>query len=332
MRKYKLIIFGLLLLMVQYSCKGLSEDAAEKVVAEQGTKVVETGELAAIDSRSFVMQRYGRRWYEMKVIGLLKHGSIVKAGDSIIQLDPTEVTKRIVELESDLAAREASLQKLMVDHDNRRSSLESNMKNEIATFNLRKLELESSRFESAKAKEISQLQFEQAKIGFDKTRRVAELNKVRETSELRIQRLRVEQLKKEIEDTYAILPELTIRTPISGIFQVAHNRRTGNMTKVGDEIYPSTNMGNVPDLTWMKVNTTVSENDFMKISLGQKVKIRLDALPKVVFDGEVSFISKLCRLKEAKSRLKVFDVEVKVLKPDERLKPGMTVSCEFIFN
>jgi HlyD family secretion protein len=32
------------------------------------------------------------------------------------------------------------------------------------------------------------------------------------------------------------------------------------------------------------------------------------------------------------SRQKVFDVEVNVLKSDARLKPGMTVSCEFIQN
>jgi multidrug resistance efflux pump len=332
MRKYKLIIFGLLLFVVQHSCKSLSEDDTEKAGLVQGTKIIETGELAAVDSRSFVLQRYGRRWYEMKVIGLLKHGSIVKAGDSIIQLDPTEIKKRIIDLEGELESQIASLAKTMVDHDNRRISLESNMKNEIATFDLRKLELESSRFESAKTREISQLQFNQAQIAFEKTKKLAELNKVREASELKIQKIRVEQLKNELQSAYDILPELTIRTPISGIFQVADNRRTKSMIKVGDEIYAGTNMGNVPDLTWMKVNTTVSENDFMKIYMGQKVNIRLDALPKVVFEAEVSFISKLCRLKDAKSRQKVFDLEVNVLKPDERLKPGMTVSCEFILN
>jgi len=56
----------------------------------------------------------------------------------------------------------------------------------------------------------------------------------------------------------------------------------------------------------------------------------LDALPKVIFDGEVTYIGKLCRLKERNSRQKVFDVEVTIRKPDERLKPGMTVSCEFL--
>ena len=89
-------------------------------------------------------------------------------------------------------------------------------------------------------------------------------------------------------------------------------------------------MGNVPDLTWMKVNSAIGERDFLKIHKGQKVIVRLDALPKISFDGEVTYIGRLCHLKDEKSKQKVFDVEVKMLKSDERLKPGMTVSCEYI--
>lgn len=80
----------------------------------------------------------------------------------------------------------------------------------------------------------------------------------------------------------------------------------------------------------MKVYTQVNEADFLKISIDQKVAVRLDALPKVVFDGKVTYLGKLCREKERNSRQKVFDVEVEILKPDDRLKPGMTVSCEFL--
>jgi hypothetical protein len=60
------------------------------------------------------------------------------------------------------------------------------------------------------------------------------------------------------------------------------------------------------------------------------VVVRLDALPQVSFKGEVAYVGKLCRLKERNSKQKGFDVEVKLLEPDERLKPGMTVSCEVI--
>jgi len=332
MKKIFIFTIGLFLIIAYTSCSKISDKLSAEASDESGKKIVETGELAAVDSRSFVLLRYGRHWYQMKIIGLLKHGTAVKAGDSLIQLDPTEIKKYIIERESELETQKASFQKLLVDHSNRRSELESNMKNETAGFNLKKLELESSRFESDKTKKIKQLEFDQAKINFDKVKKLYELNKIAQSSDLKVQRIRVERMKSEIESAYDLLPKLVIRTPISGIFQVGVSRRTREMLKVGDEIYPGTNMGNVPDLTWMKVNTTVSENDFLKIQQGQKVLIRLDALPKVGFDGEVAYISKLCRLKEEKSKQKVFDVEVKILKPDERLKPGMTVSCEFIKN
>jgi multidrug resistance efflux pump len=100
--------------------------------------------------------------------------------------------------------------------------------------------------------------------------------------------------------------------------------------KIGDDIYQGNLLGSVPDLTWMKVNAYVNEVDYLKIKIGQKVKVRMDALPKVVFMGEVNYLGKLCHRKNDKSKEKVFDVEVKILKTDQRLKPGMTVSCEYI--
>jgi hypothetical protein len=91
-------------------------------------------------------------------------------------------------------------------------------------------------------------------------------------------------------------------------------------------------MGNVPELKWMKVTTFINENDFLKLQVGQKVNVRLDALPELMFKGEIAYIGRLCRLREQNSKQKGFDVEVKILEPDERLKPGMTVSCEFLSN
>lgn len=317
-----------LLLLAFLGCQ--KAETEQKVENKKANRILETGELAAIDSRSFVMQRYGRNWYQMKIIGLLKHGSEVKAGDSIIQLDPTEIKKFIIDRESDLETQMAALQKLKVDQSNRRSELESNLKSETASQNLRKLELESSRFESERIRKIKQLEFEQSKINFSKVQRQLDLNKIKERCDLQIQQIKINRLKEEVKNGYNILPNLIIRTPIDGIFQIANNNRTNQMLKVGDEIYSGNNMGNVPALKWMKVNTTISENDFQKIANGQQVIVRLDALPKVEFEGEVMYIGKLCRIKEKKSKQKVFDVEVKISKPDERLKPGMTVSCEYL--
>lgn len=295
-----------------------------------GETIVETGEVVAVNSKVFVMPRYGRYWYQMKVIDILDHGTMVKAGDPIIELDPTEIQKFITDRESNLETQEATFQKMLVDQENRVQEAESKIRNEVASFNLKQIELESSRFESERIKRIKELEFEQAEITLAKEKRKLELANIVNENDLIIQKTRVDQIRSDIDNAYALLPELIIRTPIPGVFQIARNNRTRELVKVGDDIYQGNKLAEVPDLEWMKIETQVNETDFRKIHLGQKVAVRLDALPKVVFDGEIEYIGKLCRKKDNNSRQKIFDVEVKILESDLRLKPGMTVSCEFL--
>ncbi len=321
-------IIGLLLISVLLlpACDKISSGKERKT---PGHRIVETGELSAIDTRTFMAERLGRRWNQMKIIGLLPHGTAVKAGDSIIQFDPVDVRRFIVDKEGDLETQMANLEKMKVDHESRRFDLASTLKSETAAFELKKLELEASRFESEKIREIKDLEFEQAKIGYNRVLRRIELNKVNERLEMKRQLLRIEDLKQDIADAYNIIDRLTVRTPIDGVFQIALHERTGLMLKLGDDVYAGNKLGEVPDLKWMKVMTTISENDFLKIAEGQEVTVRLDALPNVAFKGEIMYVGKLCRPKEWGSKQKVFDVEVKMLDSDERLKPGMTVSCEY---
>lgn len=324
------VVFFLLFLSI--SCKkGIWTEDNERKTSD-GSTIIETGELAAINSISFVIPRYGRQWYQMKIIGLLNHGEIVKKGDSIAQLDPADINKFILDQESNLETQLAVLEKLYVEQENREQERESRIKNELASFDLKKIELEASRFESERLRRIKKLEFDQAEINLEKEKRIYELNRIINTNDLKIQEIRVEQIRKEIANAKALLPTLTLRTPVSGVFQIELNRQNINSTlyKIGDNIYAGNNLANVPELEFMKVNTQVNETDFLKLSVNQKVAVRLDALPKVIFEGEIAYIGKLCRLKDQKSRQRVFDVEVRILKPDERLKPGMTVSCEFL--
>jgi HlyD family secretion protein len=330
MRERKLIntILLLLVILLHTACHGGKEESS---VAKDnaGSRIMETGELEAVKSNNFNLPRIGRQGYQSKIVGILKHGTIVKPGDSIIQLDDTEIKKSIIDMESNFETQKAALAKMLVDQNNCIQDLNSKMRSDQADFDMKKLAYESSRFEIDKKKKISELEFQRAKMELAKEKRKVELVRIINACDLKVQQIRTRQFENMIKDAYKILPTLTIRTPIGGIFQVgiSHN---GQMIKVGDQLYNGTTMGKVPNLTWMKVNTSVGETDFMRLKIGQKVSVRLDALPKVSFKAEISNIAKLSHLKDAKSRKKVFDVEVKMLESDSRLKPGMTVSCEYL--
>jgi hypothetical protein len=99
------------------------------------------------------------------------------------------------------------------------------------------------------------------------------------------------------------------------------------MTRLGDEVYLGAPVARIPDIREMMVRGFVMENDISKIKPGLKTIVRLDALPSVPFNGIITEVGRVCIEKDNK---KVFPATVLISESDLRLKPGMTVSCEYI--
>jgi len=322
------------LFLLLFSCKGTHHNG-DGVEGSASGALVETGELAAVTSKTFVMQRLGQRWYDAKISWMAEHGQSIHVGDTIIELDPVNLTRYITDRETQLETQQAALEKMIVNQSNARSQNENAIRSEEAAYALSKLSMESVRFESERQQRIRQLQFRQATINLQRARRNRELTAIINENDLKIQRIRVNLIEKDIQRTYDLLPQMTFVSPIDGIFQIERKRRwQPELLTIGDEVDAGQAIARVPDLTWMKVNTSVHENDFLKIREGMRVTVRLDALPGTEFPGEISSIGRLCHIKNGAGRssgkvIKVFDVEVRLLVSDDRLKPGMTVSCEF---
>ena len=310
---------------------GCGERGTLKVHREDvsGRTLIETGELAAVTSKAFVMERLGQRWYDARIIYLAEHGQAVHVGDTLFILDPSNITRYITDRETALETQQAALEKLIVNQSNSEAIAASTIRSEEATYELNKLSMQSARFESERQQRIRELQFQQATIRVERARRNLELSSIINENDLKIQEIRVHLIEADVQRNYDLLPRLVVCSPIDGIFQIERKRRWNpELLKVGDEVSVGQTIARVPDLTYMKVNTTIHENDFLRVAVGQKVTVRLDALPDVAFPGEISSMGRLCHEKGGK-KVKVFDVEVRLLVSDERLKPGMTVSCEF---
>ena len=133
----------------------------------------------------------------------------------------------------------------------------------------------------------------------------------------------------ELNNAKETLKLFLLKSPLDGIFQVAVNEWSDNpqMWKVGDTPYEGQILASIPDVTRMKVKTYINESDVKRVYKGMKVIVRLDALPSVPFNGSISEISKVC---VARDKEKVFNIVVVIDESDLRLKPGMTVNCEYI--
>ena len=294
--------------------------------------LTETGNIHAVNSRPIIMPYVGWRYgWRYKIIGLLQHGTNIEKGDSIAQIDPSSVMQYLIRQENELEVQQADLNQMLVTEKNRINNLKSQLTSEQLNFDLKKLELERFKFESENKRKVKELEFEQSKIRLNKIKRKIELSEIVKENNLKIQRIRIEKIRNNIDQAERALTKLTIRSPSNGILQLEENRRTDQLMKIGDEIWQGRDFASVPDLSKMKVKTSVNEKDIHKINLGQEATITLEAFPEKRFEARVSQIGKLSRRKSRNSDIKVFDIEVIITESDPILKPGMTVRCKIIY-
>jgi multidrug efflux pump subunit AcrA (membrane-fusion protein) len=238
------------------------------------------------------------------------------------------VLKFLVEKQNKLEIEQANLRKLYAQHKSNIEGQKAELVSSEAVLNLFKIQLEKSKFESEKKKEIKTLEFERQLVKYNKVEKKYKLTQKVLENELKIQQIKIFQLENDVNDAKQALKQLTVLSPLNGMMQLLENRRTRQIAKVGDELHQSQKFACVPDLSKMKVISTVNETDIGKIYLTQKVVVRLDAFPSIPFEGEIMEIGRLSYKKDKTSQSKIFDIVINLYKSDPILKPGMTVRCE----
>lgn len=114
------------------------------------------------------------------------------------------------------------------------------------------------------------------------------------------------------KNSYENLLENTIlRSPIQGVVS-ARNYDPGDMYSMGQPIFV------VQQITPVKLLVGISETDYTKVNVGDKVLVTADALPGEEFEGS---ISRIYPVMDAASH--TFNVEVRIANAQRKLRPGM---------
>jgi len=321
-------LFLLILFIIAVSCNRNQGNKYSVISGPFRQSVIETGELQAVNASFLSMPRinyiYG---YNFKIIGLAEYGKNVHKGEPVIKVDPSSVQKFIIERSEALENEIAAANKLKAQITNNLQDLRAQLRNEQASYDIKKLEFEKSGFESVGIKKVIALEFRQSEIKLKKIRRSLDLRPKLDSLDMRIQMIKVAQKENELKAAKEALTKMVVTSPLDGIFVVEENWRTGQTIRVGDDVYLGAPVARIPDIRTMKVKGFIMENDISKINPGINVIVRLDALPAVPFHGKVMSVAKVCIDRDDK---KVFRTEVIISESDLRLKPGMTVSCEYV--
>jgi RND family efflux transporter MFP subunit len=278
-------------------------ELASKVVGRVAWVGVEMGDKIAKDQ---VLVRLEDDEYKARVAE--QQGRLENAKALLAELEagtrPQEIATALARLEqakSELGTAESSLKR---------------MKELEASHSVGRQELEDAewlvRTRTAQV-EMQQQQYELAKAGPRK-------------EQIDAQRATVRQLDGVLQNAMIDLGNTVIRSSINATVlernvEVGEFVTTGFVGERGAKGY----VVSIADLNDLRVELDVSQNDFAKVSLKQPCSIVTDAYPDRKYKGDVDLISP-----EANRQKATVQVRVKVLNPDDLLKPDMNATVSFL--
>ncbi|MDR2622371.1 MAG: HlyD family efflux transporter periplasmic adaptor subunit [Dysgonamonadaceae bacterium] len=328
--------FLLLILMAVLSACSKKETSqiplAEAVRGVFYIDLHEEGEVEATQSINISSPTISWRYGNLKITQLVKDGQEVKAGDTLIVFDPSEVQKGIVEAEGRLEISRAEMERMLAQHQSDMEELRADYEVARISQEISKIRFESAIYESEVKKKEIQLNLEKAKIALDNAKEQIE-NRIKiQKEEIKQKNLSIVQDKSRLNEANETLQRMFVATPAPGIAIIGKSWSSGNKFQVGDQCWSGLPIIHLPDLSSMKAVVKINEVDISKITKGLKVEIKPDAFSDSIFTGTVNSVANLAINKDGSSKLKVFPVEIEIHGTKPNLLPGLTVSCRIIID
>ena len=266
-------------------------------------------------------------------IGVEK-GDRVKQGQTVVRLEDREYRAQVDQDKASLAAAEARLNELQ--RGSRPEEIERAKHDvERAEAQLRSEEANLKRTEGlVKEGVFSPQTLDDARGRTDSARaNLASLGRTYELTRLGPRKEQIDNARAEVERARAalnyaqtILDATEIRAPVGGTI-LERNVEQGEMVTtsfVGDRGAKSF-VVTLADLNDLQVELDINQNDFNRISSNQPCSMTTDAFPDRPYKCHVDEIAP-----EANRQKATVQVKVKVLKPDEYVRPEMNARVTFM--
>jgi HlyD family secretion protein len=141
---------------------------------------------------------------------------------------------------------------------------------------------------------------------------------------------RVAQARAGVTRTQDILSKTEIAAPIDGVVSRLQVR-LGEMVVIGIQNQPGTTLMTVSDLSNIDAEIKVAEADVLRVSLGQRARVTLEAVPGREFSGRVVQVgASALPVGGTAAAAREFRVVVRLDAPDPGLRPGLTCDAEVL--
>ncbi len=293
--------------------------------------ITTTGELEAKNSVEILGPQGTRNYriWNMTIQDIIDEGTLVKKGDFVASLDPSELTNNIKDAQLELEKIESQFIQTKLDTTLEMRQARDELINLAYGVDEKELILEQSQYEPPATVRQAEIDLGKAERALEQARENYKIKKKQNAAKMREVELNRQKSERSLEGMQELMKSFRILAPEDGmlIYKKDYN---GRAVKKGSQISAwNPVVATLPDLAVMISVTYVNEVDIRRVKKGQKVLIGLDAFPEKEFSGKVIQVANVGE-QRPNSDAKVFRVAIEINEKDDLLRPAMTTSNRIV--
>ena len=319
--------------LVLCACQGAPPDlpTAEVVRGDFAVTHFEGGEVRAASGEVVASPRIGGR---LKIVHLWPEGEHVDVGDLILQFDPAEFEREMLDREGRLEQAHSDFAKAKAERGQRLADIKRNIQQRQAELKLAALNRERQEFASIIDQEQGHIKLQKARRAVAEARQESIAQEVVNRVDFRKHELNIARRQERYQRARRDYERTSIRAEKPGIVVYRKIWKPGTdedgKVAVGDQVWGGRALLDIPDLNKMQVLCLIGEMDIERMHVGQRAYIRLEAFPGPVFNGVVSGLAPMASPQPGAPDIQVFELVIDIDEQDERLKPGMSAEVEIV--
>jgi RND family efflux transporter MFP subunit len=266
---------------------------------------------------------------DLQIIKVLPEGTVVKAGDVVVEFDKTKT-------QQDLAQHRSSLKSAEAEIEQARAQARLAEEEDKTTLLKARYEVEGDKLEASKQEIVSKIEGEEAKLKVADAEQKLREAETKQKSDQALNKSTIESKEQaskkaqfDADRAERSLEKMSVRAPSAGTISLLQHWSGGSgmvTYRPGDHAWPGAAIAELPDATTLRISARVDETERGRLAPKQTVTVQLNAIPDRQFTGHIEQIGAIASLdfNSGWPITRNFILEIVLDQTDPRFKPGIT--------
>jgi HlyD family secretion protein len=265
---------------------------------------------------------------DLQIIKISPEGTVVKAGDVVVQFDGTKTEQQLAQFRSTLKSAEAEIgqakaQAQLAEEEDKTAVLKA------------RYEVEGAKLDASKQEILSKIEGEEAKLKLADAEQKLREAETKQKSDETLNEATIEskqqagaKAKYDVERAERALAQMSSQAPTAGTISILQHWTGSGVSAYhpGDRAWPGAAIAELPDANTLRITARVDETERGRLASKQPVTVQLNAIPDRQFTGHIDQIGAIASMDFSSGWpiTRNFNLEIVLDQTDPRFKPGIT--------